>query len=389
MKILILSDDFPPKSFGGAGIVASIQADELKRRGHEVIVFSIYDDKDKINPRFRSYLSLYNIKTIKKIKNILNDFKPDIVHAHNIHEHISYASLYYAKKSGAKVFITLHDAMSVYYGKVPQSYINSDKPISLIETFKTFGFRVNPFRNIIIKFLFKKLDKIFVVSESLARFLSNNGIKNTVVMHNGINTNKWRVPDIVRNEYKKSLGLDNNTKVIMIAGRLNNMKGARVSLKMFSEVLKKYRNVVLLIVGNKPEQNNEFNSLIKQLNISDKIVFTGWVRYENMPTIYSISDIVIVPSLYLDPFPTINLEATASKKPVIGTKFGGTPEIIRNGNNGYIVDPNNIEIFKNKVLDLLNDEQLSINMGKRGYEIVNDEFSLDKKIDYLISCYNH
>lgn len=389
MKILILSDDFPPKSFGGAGIVASIQADELKRRGHEVIVFSIYDDKDKINPRFRSYLSLYNIKTIKKIKNILNDFKPDIVHAHNIHEHISYASLYYAKKSGAKVFITLHDAMSVYYGKVPQSYINSDKPISLIETFKTFGFRVNPFRNIIIKFLFKKLDKIFVVSESLARFLSNNGIKNTVVMHNGINTNKWRVPDIVRNEYKKSLGLDNNTKVIMIAGRLNNMKGARVSLKMFSEVLKKYRNVVLLIVGNKPEQNNEFNSLIKQLNISDKIVFTGWVRYENMPTIYSISDIVIVPSLYLDPFPTINLEAMASKKPVIGTKFGGTPEIIRNGNNGYIVDPNNIEIFKNKVLDLLNDEQLSINMGKRGYEIVNDEFSLDKKIDYLISCYNH
>mgnify|MGYP000378997787 CR=1 FL=1 len=48
-----------------------------------------------------------------------------------------------------------------------------------------------------------------------------------------------------------------------------------------------------------------------------------------------------------------------------------------------------VKIFKNKVLDLLNDEQLSINMGKRGYEIVNDEFSLDKKIDYLISCYNH
>lgn len=79
----------------------------------------------------------------------------------------------------------------------------------------------------------------------------------------------------------------------------------------------------------------------------------------------------------------------ASKKPVIGTKFGGTPEIIKNGNNGYIIDPNNIEQFKNKMLDLLNDEQLSINMGKRGYDIVNDEFNLDKKIDYLISCYNH
>lgn len=389
MKILILSDDFPPKSFGGAGIVASIQAEELQKRGHQVKIFTIDDDMDKIDPRFRSYLSLYNPKTINKIKKILKDFKPDIVHAHNIHEHISYASLYYAKKSGAKVFITLHDAMSVYYGKVPQPYINSDKPISFIDTFRTFGFRVNPFRNMVIRHLFKKLDKIFVVSESLARFLSNNGIKNTTVMHNGINANNWRIPDMVRDEYKKSLGLSSDTKVIMIAGRLNNMKGARVSLKMFSEVIKKYRNVTLLIVGNKPEQNNEFNNLIKQLNISDKVNFTGWVRYENMPIVYSISDIVIVPSLYLDPFPTINLEAMASKKPVIGTKFGGTPEIIKNGNNGYIIDPNNIEIFKNKVLDLLNDEQLSINMGKRGYEIVYDDFNLDKKIDYLISCYNH
>ena len=208
-------------------------------------------------------------------------------------------------------------------------------------------------------------------------------------MHNGINTNNWRVPDIIRNEYKKSLGINNDTKIVMIAGRLNNMKGAKVSLRAFAEVLKKYRNVVLLIVGNKPEQNNEFNSIINQLNIVDKVIFTGWVRYENMPTVYSISDIVIVPSLYLDPFPTINLEAMASKKPVIGTKFGGTPEIIKNGNNGYIIDPNNIEQFKNKILDLLNDEQLTINMGKRGYDIVNDEFNLDKKIDYLISCYNH
>ncbi len=389
MKILILSDDFPPKSFGGAGIIASVQAQELQKRGHEVRIFTITDDEDKIDPRFRSYLSLYNIKTIKKIRKILNEFKPDIVHAHNIHEHISYASLYYAKKSGAKIFITLHDAMSVYYGKVPQNYINTDKPISLIDCFKTFGIRVNPFRNLIIRKLFNYADKIFVVSEALGRFLSNNGIKNTIVMHNGINTNNWRVPDIIKNEYKKSLGINNDTKIVMIAGRLNNMKGAKVSLKAFAEVLKKYRNVVLLIVGNKPEQNNEFNSIINQLNIVDKVIFTGWVRYENMPTVYSISDIVIVPSLYLDPFPTINLEAMASKKPVIGTKFGGTPEIIKNGNNGYIIDPNNIEQFKNKILDLLNDEQLTINMGKRGYDIVNDEFNLDKKIDYLISCYNH
>jgi glycosyltransferase involved in cell wall biosynthesis len=164
MKILILSDDFPPKSFGGAGIIASIQAQELQKRGHEVKIFTITDDEDKIDPRYRSYLSLYNIKTIKKIKKILKEFKPDIVHVHNIHEHISYASIYYAKKSGAKVFITLHDAMSVYYGKVPQNYINTDKPISLIYCFRTFGIRVNPFRNLIIRKLFNYADKIFVVA---------------------------------------------------------------------------------------------------------------------------------------------------------------------------------------------------------------------------------
>ena len=134
MKILILSDDFPPKSFGGAGLVAGEQARALKEVGNDVCVitttreryadeyydyngitvYSIYSD---YHERWRAYVSLLNPPALFRIKKIINDFGPDVVHAHNIHRYLSYYSLILAKKSGAKVFLTAHDTMSFSYGK--------------------------------------------------------------------------------------------------------------------------------------------------------------------------------------------------------------------------------------------------------------------------------
>ena len=106
MKILILQDDFPPQSFGGAGIIAFILSKKLQKKGHTVFVITAVQDKkdegeieyeglkifriySKYNVRWRAYLSLYNPQTVKKVKKILNRVKPDTVHTHNIHYHLS------------------------------------------------------------------------------------------------------------------------------------------------------------------------------------------------------------------------------------------------------------------------------------------------------------
>lgn len=99
-----------------------------------------------------------------------------------------------------------------------------------------------------------------------------------------------------------------------------------------------------------------------------------------MRIVYNASDVVVVPSLYLDPFPTVNLEAMACKKPVVGTCFGGTPEIVRDGITGYIVNPLNVENMAEKIVDLLKNSEKAKKFGQAGYERVKSQFSLDKQV---------
>ncbi len=387
MKILIVSDDFPPKSFGGAGIVASNLANSLKDRGHSVSVFTA-NENYHISERWRSYLGLYNPKAIKDFKKILIDFKPDIVHFHNIHSHISYYTIVLAKKSGAKVFVTLHDAMSVYYGKVPVKNGDTKYKVTLFEMFKVFGLRVNIFRNIVIRYIFSYADKIFTVSDSLREFLSINGIKNTITIHNGIDVDDFKIyPDIVR-EYRNNLGLKDTDKVLLFGGRLSNMKGAKLTIDSYIKVLNKVHDVKLMIVGNVPKHDSDLIKYAKDKNVFDKIIFTGWIDHENMATIYHLSDIVLVPSIYLDPFPNINLEAMACGKPIVGTIYGGTKEVVRHGVNGLLIDPFDIEIYSKTVTTMLNDKELQSDMGKKGKDIVEKEFSIDKQIDEILLWYN-
>jgi glycosyltransferase involved in cell wall biosynthesis len=387
MKILIVSDDFPPKSYGGAGIVASNIANCLKDRGYEVSVFTA-NEKHFIPERWRSYLSLYNPKVIGDFKKVLSDFKPDIVHFHNVHSHISYYTIVLAKKSGAKVFVTLHDAMSVYYGKVPVKNNDTKYKVTLFEMFKVFGLRVNPFRNIVIKYIFSYVDKIFTVSDSLREFLIINDIQNMVTIHNGIDIDSFKsYPDMVR-EYKNNLGIKENDKVLLFGGRLSNMKGAKLSIDSFIKVLEKMDNIRLLIVGNVPKQDSDLIKYAKDNGVSDKIIFTGWVDHKNMASIYYLSDIVLVPSIYLDPFPNINLEAMACGKPIIGTVYGGTKEAVRDQVNGLLINPFDTKQYYQAIFDLLNNKDLYTKMGKKGKEIVEKEFNIDKQIDEILVWYN-
>src|SRR3989338_10735534 len=117
MKILFLSDDFPPDNLGGAGVAACNLAKTLKEFGHDVYIISTTQDKSKegkqiqdglniyiihsqYHRRWRSYFSLYNPQTVSKVKELVFDIKPDVIHAHNIHYHLSYYCLKIAKKSG-------------------------------------------------------------------------------------------------------------------------------------------------------------------------------------------------------------------------------------------------------------------------------------------------
>ncbi|MBU3925554.1 glycosyltransferase family 4 protein [Patescibacteria group bacterium] len=403
MKIVFLADDFPPKSLGGAGIVACDLADGLKKRGYEIFVittvqkkeeegninmfgFNIFKIYSNYHPRWQPYLSLYNPKTILKVEKIIKRIKPDIVHAHNIHYHLSYDSLRVAKKYAKAVFLTAHDVMLIHTGKLMPKNGNCMFKLSALDQIKDAKKRYNPFRNIIIKHYLKYVDRIFAVSNTLKNVLEVNGIKNIETIYNGIDIGDWQINTKEVENFRKKFGIQNK-KVILFGGRLSGAKGGEVILRAISLAIKEVKNIVLLVAGDKDWYAEKMIKLTREIGIYENIRFTGWLQRESMKCAFFVSDICVTPSIYLDPFNLFNIEAGAAKKPVIGTCFGGTMEIIIENKTGYIVNPNKIELMAEKIIDLLKNSEKAKQFGEAGHKRVAEHFLLNLQIDKILKWY--
>lgn len=409
MKILILSDDFPPERLGGAGIIAFDLAEKLRESGHQVYVITTVRDRNRSGRldyqeltifriytnycgRWRAYLGLYNPQTINQVKQIFKQIQPDITHIHNVHCYLSYYCLKIAKKYSKAVFLTAHDEMLFHYGKLTE-FINPDN-LSIPKTFnyritpwqqiKRFKKRYNPFRNIVIRHYLKYVDKIFAVSYTLKDALNQNKIGNVEVIHNGIDANQWQIDSKKIEGFKKKHNLFDK-KIVFFAGRLSALKGGNSIIKTMKIVASRVPEAVLLIVGRKDSYARKMLDLAKEGNLP--LIFTGWIEGDELKSAYHSSNVVVTPSIYLDPFNLINIEAMACRKPVVGTCFGGTPEIVQDGKTGYIVNPLDIETTAEKIIDLLKNTLRAERFGQSGYERVKKKFSLKKQTEETLKWY--
>lgn len=331
------------------------------------------------HPIFRAYKSLNNPKVVRKVRAILQSIRPDIVHAHNIHSHLSYVSLVEAHAYSKAVFLTVHDSMPFHYSKLFPSTVNVDdcnvrsykvSPWKQIENFK---WQYNPFRNISIRTYLKIPHKIFAVSEALAQALKDNGIENVEVLHNGIDASEWKCDEVVEKE-----------PAIFFGGRLSRAKGGDVLVDVMKRVIAVRPETKLLLVGNIDEYTK---SLVEKIG-TENVVLAGPQSRENMKHMYAKSSLVVAPSLCFDWFPTVILEAMACSKPVVATCFGGSREMVVDGVTGYIVNPENIDTMTSKILELINDPLKAQSFGRAGIELVKSEFSLENHMKKLLSWYD-
>jgi len=410
MKILILSDDFPPSSFGGAGIIAFNQAKELLRLEHEIFVITTTKEKEKVgkqeidglvvfsvfsnvSERLRAYLTIYNPVVISEIEKIISEIQPDVVHAHNIHSQISYHAISIAKKYSKKVVITFHDVMPVHYGKLfPKININKngeevlDYKISWLKQLIDYKFRWNPFRNILIRYYLKKVDTKISVSHALADALSANGIKDIIVLHNGIDADDFSYVSSEVEGFRDKFNL-NNKKVIFFGGRISGAKGGMVALGVLSELSSKFDDLLLLVAGKEDRYTEKLKEMAIKKGVGERLIITGWLDRGSIKNAYYASTFVLVPSLYLDPFPTVNLEALICKKPVLGTVYGGTKEVVIDEINGFIINPNNQQAVNDRAEELLSDQNLLNKFGNNGYDLVVNKFNAKRIASELIGIY--
>ncbi|MEK7168017.1 MAG: glycosyltransferase family 4 protein, partial [Patescibacteria group bacterium] len=319
MKIVLVSDDFPPIRESSVASVAFNLARGLLDRGHEVSAITRVEEESQAGEmvyegikifkihlpdyhvRWQAWRSLSNPKAVKEIKSILESIKPDVTHFHNIHKYISYRSFKIAKQHSRSVFLTTHDVMLFHYSKFKE-FINEKNPavqkdfnykVNPWMLIKRFKRRYNPFRNMIIRHYVKYLDKIFAVSQELKKALAQNNIKNVEVVNNGLDAGDWIVSDSKIGEFKDKLCLQGK-KIVLFGGRLSALKGGELIVKSMAIVSQRIPESVLLVLGDENDYARYLAKLAKSLGI--RLVFTGWINGNDLKAAYHPSDLAVTPS---------------------------------------------------------------------------------------------
>ncbi len=400
MRVLIINDHYPPEGGGAAQVVKNL-AGGFSKSGNDVLVLTTHDGdtleeifvsnvgRVRFLPiryplRLRSYLSLWNSKTTSYLRRALKEFKPDMVLVHNIHSYFSYRALKILKQFGVPVVLTLHDVMTIAYGKAWSREKICDAPwrITWFDNLKKARKQFNPFRSFFIRHYLKFPDRIFCVSEALRNVLAENGIRTDGVIHNGIDMMDAVCSDVAVRAFVVKHRLEHK-KTIVFGGRLTSAKGGRELIDATRHFLKR-SNALIAVVGDGPELT-KLRAMVEQRGIQDEVRFLGKLDNDAMHLLYSVAYCVAVPSISFDSFPTMNLEAMLHKKPIVATCFGGSKEAVVDGETGYIVNPYDISALGSAVEKLLLSPELVRAMGEAGYRRLEDGFTIEYQIKQLVA----
>jgi glycosyltransferase involved in cell wall biosynthesis len=177
----------------------------------------------------------------------------------------------------------------------------------------------------------------------------------TITIYNGIDLKAFSQGTPIN---KDSIGLSNDNFLLVFSGRVNREKGIMELIKAMNQ-LASYPNIKLLVIGSSfygnADNENDFARLLKQNAepLKDRIIFTGFIPYSDMPNFLSMSDVAVIPSVWDDPFPTTVLEAQAMGLPIITTRRGGIPEEVTEENAIILsTDKNFVKNLTNAIIDL-------------------------------------
>ena len=323
MKIGFLIGQIPPYAIGGSEIQTMQMAEGLSKRGHEVIIFTRHHCGKKIEHRKKvkviksRFINIFIIRTIVDVistLNLIKKEKPDILFAQQL------------------LFGGLIGALAKKLFDIPLiSWIQGEGTISLNQ---------NLTRIQLIKFVIGNSNKIIVQTQIMKRiFLKNYSHKNIEIIPNGIYLSKETA----------------NGNNIIFVGRLVKEKGVGYLI----EAVKGLKNKTI-IVGDGPER--------KKLErvVGTNIKFIG--RVPNVLYHLKKGKIFILPTLRhektCEGLPNVILEAMNVGLPIISCPVGGIPDVIKNGYNGILVEPENPKQLREAILKLMTNEKLRKQISK-------------------------
>lgn len=387
MRIAFVTFEYPPFINGGAGIYALNITRELAKLGHQVVVFTpdVSENKSKsdlytlkiqkvpVNKKLPFKALQFWLHLPTEIKKLEKDTRFDIVHFNGI-------SYWFLKKrlSKAKHIVTIHHL-------VKDAIKNNN--LSFISRLKDISGENSLFMSFLETKCIKSPDKLVAVSNfTKKQIVESYDIDpgKIEVIYNGIDCHScsFTKEELVR--FKKKLNLVNRP-ILLFVGRVDD---PRKDLNFLIKAIKKVSdtiNVTLLIVG-KGDQT-EARKLIDSLEISNNVVFMGFVNDNSLKKCYSVCDIYVCPSK-LEGFGLTLVEAMIARKPIVATTVGAIPEIVINNINGILVKSGDIEEMCMAICTLLKNQKMADEIGIKNAEQVGNKFNWSENARTISKMYN-
>lgn len=171
--------------------------------------------------------------------------------------------------------------------------------------------------------------------------------------------------------------------LLLFTGRIVAGKGLDLLLKTLAGVKHRFR----LRVDGSGLLLEECRGLAARLGLQEKVQFMGWTLPEQHQANYLQSDLVVVPSIWPEPFGLVGIEAMSYAKPVVAFRVGGIPEWLEDGVTGHLIEPYDLRAMASKIDDLLERPERAQEMGRQGRRRVEALFSKAAYVTALMEIY--
>lgn len=400
MKVLLINKFLYPK--GGAEISTLNTGKLLTAKGHKVLFWGMKHFKNPDYPHKELFVShvdfnrsmgnfrklktsinfIYSFEAKNKVEKLIEREKPDIVHLNNFAHHISPSILDVFENHEVPTVMSLRD-----YKLVCPSYsmLSDGKPCERCKNGKYYWCFLNKctkesysksLLNVIEMYLHHKILHIY---DLVGVFISPSMFLKEKLKKMGFQKQIVYIPNFI-DEKDYLPGYNSNGKTICYFGRLSREKGLFTLVDGMKGL-----GARLKIIGDGPLRK-DLEERVKNENINN-ITFLGYKSGDELKEEVRNSIVVILPSECYENNPRTVLEAFALGKPVIGSRIGGIPELVRDGETGLTFEAGNIEDLRGKIECLINSPSRITEMGKNARRFVEENFNPEKHYQKLMKIY--
>lgn len=375
MPTLVSVFGVEPRRIGGTETFARELSLQLGELGWKSVLCFLSEPTEEV----RRFLDVPNIslevyasasdgslKTGKNLARITRRYRPEILHLHYV-GFISPYSWIARLQSVKRVFFTDHHSR-------PSGYVVDRAPL---------------WKRCVARFVSKPLTKVTCVSNYGHECMSSLGLlpRNRFQMiYNGVDLSRVKSDPQRARDFRRRYSIPADRAIVTQVSWVIPEKGITDFLETARLVTQQNRNVQFVVVGE-GTYREQYMRRAAEMGIEDRVTWTGMIRDPFGEGVFEAADVICQMSRWEEVFGWMIAEAMAHGKPVVATRVGGIPELIQDGDSGFLVERGDTKAMSNQVVALLNDPERRKQMGRVGRQIVCEKFDLRRNVAQLVASY--